>query len=264
MGRLNGRAALITGGTTGLGFAIAERFLDEGARLFVTGRDEGIGTEAASRLSSHGEARFLAADAAVEEQVLGSVEETVRRLGGLDILVNNAGVGVVAGVLDTPTEAFDTVMAVNLRGYFLYSRAAFPHLRERGGCMIHISSDAGVLGEPEIGAYSISKAAVIMLSNVLAIEAGRHGVRSNCLSPGDIRPGMRHMGPPGDPDRPEDDDAATWPLPPVGRIGEAADVAGAALFLASDDAAFCNGVNLLVDGGMRAGHNAGLRPGARS
>ena len=122
--------------------------------------------------------------------------------------------------------------------------------------MIHMGSDAGVIGEVEIGVYSVSKAAVHILSNMLAIEAGRLGVRSNAIAPGDTEPGMRHMGPPGEPDRPEDD-PGTWPVPPIGRIGRASDIAEAAVYLASDRAAFVNGVVLLLDGGMRAGYNTG-------
>lgn len=255
MGILERRAGLVTGGTTGLGFAIAERFLDEGARVVVTGRDALIGVAAEAELREHGEIHFVEADAADEAAIAASVDRTIELLGGLDILVNNAGIGVVSGVLDTPTIDFDRVMAVNVRGYYLYAKGAFPYLRERGGCMIHISSDAGVLGEDEIGAYSVSKAAVIMLSNMLAVECGREGVRSNCICPGDVVPGMRHMAPPGEEGR-HVDDPATWNLPPIGRLGQAGDVAEAALFLASEASAFCNGANLLVDGGMRAGYNA--------
>ena len=149
-------------------------------------------------------------------------------------------------------------MAVNLRGYFLYAKAAYPHLAARRGCIVHVASDAGVMGEPGIGAYSVSKAAVIMLSMMLAVEGGPDGVRSNCIAPGDIWPGMRHFGSPGQDDpagndeRPED-----WRTPPIGRIGQAEDVAGAAAYLAGDDAAFVTGAVLLVDGGMRAAHGTG-------
>jgi NAD(P)-dependent dehydrogenase (short-subunit alcohol dehydrogenase family) len=251
MRRMDGRAALVTGGTTGLGFAVAERFIAEGGSVAITGRDTALGSKAERELG--GRARFVRADAADAGQVSGSVEEAVAFLGGLDVLVNNAGIGVQATLLDTPVEDFDAVMAVNVRGYFLYAKACLTHLAERRGSMIHISSDAGVVGEPGIGAYSVSKAAVIMLSNMLAIDAGAYGVRSNCIAPGDILPGMRHMGPPGS-DAPEDDDPSTWPVPPIGRIGEARDVAASTLFLASEDAEFCTGVTLLVDGGMRAGY----------
>ena len=253
MGELDGRAALITGGTTGLGRAVAEAFLREGARVVITGRDESLGMGAEAALREAGDARFLRADAGDPVEIDASVQEAVTLLGGLEVLVNNAGVGVVAGALDTPLADFDRVMAVNVRGYLRYAQACFPHLEERGGNMVHIGSDAGVLGEVEIGVYSVSKAAVHMLSNVLAIECGRRGVRSNVVAPGDIEPGMRHMGPPGDHERAEDDPDA-WPIPPVGRVGRAHDVAEAVVYLASDRAAFVNGVTLLVDGGMRAGN----------
>jgi NAD(P)-dependent dehydrogenase (short-subunit alcohol dehydrogenase family) len=255
---LEGKAALITGGTTGIGFSIAEAFLAEGARVVITGRDVDLGASAERRLGPHGEARFLKADAADHEQVADSVEKAVTLLGGLDVLVNNAGIGVQASPLDTPIEDFDRVMGVNVRGCFLYAKACFPHLEERGGSMIHISSDAALLGEVAIGIYSVSKAAVNMLSNVLAIEGGRRGVRSNAICPGDTEPGMRHMGPPEEPDRPED--PATWFVPPVGRIGRGIDVAQAAVYLASDRASFVNGVTLQVDGGMRAGYNTATPP----
>ena len=259
MPELAGKAALITGGTTGLGRAMAERFLDEGASVVITGRDASLGDEAEQALGSRGAIRFVRADAADPDQARASVDETVAMLGGLDILVNNAGIGVQAGVLDTPLDAYDRVMDVNVRGAFVYAQAAFPHLEARGGVMLHVSSDAGVMGEEEIGIYSVSKAALIMLSNMLAIEGGRRGVRSNAICPGDTAPGMRHMGPPGE-DRPEDD-PATWIQPPLGRIGEAMDVADAAVFLCSDRAGFVNGVALLVDGGMRAGMRTGRDPG---
>jgi len=259
MGRLEGKAALITGGTTGLGYAIAERFCEEGARVAITGRNEELGARASKRLCGASEVPFLRADAADHSQVDASVDAATERLGGLDVLVNNAGVGVIAGVLETPLADYDLVMSVNVRGAFCYARAAFPHLEERGGNMIHIASDAGVLGEPEIAVYSVSKAALIMLSNMLAIEGARRGVRSNVLCPGDVEPGMRHMSEPGVDARV--DDPRTWPVPPVGRIGTAADVAEAAVYLASDQAGFVNGATLLVDGGMRAGVRTGILPG---
>jgi NAD(P)-dependent dehydrogenase (short-subunit alcohol dehydrogenase family) len=251
MGELDGKAALITGGTTGLGLETARRFLEEGARVVITGRDARLGGDAQAQLAALGEASFVRADAADPGQVEASVGLAVDRLGGLDVLVNNAGVGAVASVLDTPLDVYDAIMTVNVRGAFLYAKAAFPHLEAGGGNMIHVSSDAGLRGEVEIAIYSVSKAAVVMLSHMLAIEGGRRGVRSNAICPGDTEPGMRHMTVPGQEERP--DDVSTWPLPPIGRVGRASDVAEAAVFLASDRAAFVNGVALLVDGGMRAG-----------
>jgi NAD(P)-dependent dehydrogenase (short-subunit alcohol dehydrogenase family) len=259
MGELEARSALITGGTTGIGRAIADRFLREGASVVITGRDERLGAGAETDLSPHGPITFVRADAGDPDEARASVDVAVSLFGGLDVLVNNAGVGVQAGVLETPLDSYDHVMNVNVRGAFVYAQAAFPHLEQRNGTMLHVSSDAGVMGEDDIGVYSVSKAALIMLSNMLAIEGGRRGVRSNAICPGDTAPGMRHMGPPGE-DRAEDD-PATWIVPPIGRVGEAIDVADAAVFLCSERAAFINGVALLVDGGMRAGMRTAREPG---
>ena len=265
MGLLQGKRALITGGTTGLGLAVAERFLAEGARVVITGRDPGLGGQAGQALGPG--ARFTAADAADPAAVAASVRAAAGHLGGLDVLVNNAGVGVTARLVDTPLADYDRVMNVNVRGYLLYAQHAYPHLARRRGCMIHIASDAGIWGEQATGLYSVTKAAVVMLGKMLALDGGRDGVRSNVLCPGDIWPGMRHMGPPGEPastkqdstkqDSTKQDMAESgdgWPVPPIGRIGQAGDVAAAAVFYASDQAEFITGTTLLVDGGMTAGY----------
>jgi NAD(P)-dependent dehydrogenase (short-subunit alcohol dehydrogenase family) len=250
MGLLAGKRALVTGGTTGLGLAIAGRFLREGARVVITGRDPGLGERAGLVLGPG--ARFIAADAADPDAVASSVGTATGHLGGLDVLVNNAGVGVTARLIDTPLADYHHVMDVNVRGYLLYAQHAYPHLARSRGCMVHIASDAGLWGEQAIGLYSVTKAAVVMLGKMLALDGGPDGVRSNVLCPGDIWPGMRHMGPPGGQDR--DEDSGAWPLPPIGRIGEAGDVAAAAVFYASGEAEFITGTTLLVDGGMTAGY----------
>src|SRR5690349_13329087 len=250
MGLLAGKGALITGGTTGLGLAVATSFLAEGARVVITGRDRGLGQRAEQALGPG--ARFAAADAADPEAVASSVRAAVDHLGGLDVLVNNAGVGVTARLLDTPLADYDQVMNVNVRGYLLYAQQAYPHLARSRGSMIHVASDAGIWGEQATGLYSVTKAAVIMLGKMLALDGGQDGVRSNVLCPGDIWPGMRHMAPPGEQGRTED--AGDWPVPPIGRIGQAADVAAAAVFYASGQAGFITGTTLLVDGGMTAGY----------
>lgn len=256
---LAGKAALITGGTTGLGLEIARRFLEEGASVVITGRTESLGAAAEAALAPLGAATFVRADVGEPAQAEHGVAQAVEVLGGLDVLVNNAGVGAVAGALATPLETYDAIMDINVRGAFVTAQAAFPYLVARGGCMLHVSSDAGVIGEAEIAIYSVSKAALVMLSNMLAIEGGRRGVRSNAICPGDTLPGMRHMTVPGAAER--EDDPAAWPVPPVGRIGQAVDVAEAAVWLASDRASFVNGVALLVDGGMRAGMRTATEPG---
>ena len=250
MAVLDGKRALVTGGTTGLGLAIAGRFLREGARVVITGRDRALGERAGLALGPG--AAFVAADAADPEAVASSVSIAADHLGGLDVLVNNAGVGLTARLIETPPADYDHVMNVNVRGYLLYAQHAYPYLARARGCMIHIASDAGIWGEQAIGLYSVTKAAVVMLGKMLALDGGPDGVRSNVLCPGDIWPGMRHMGPPGGQDRGED--TAGWLVPPIGRIGQADDVAAAAVFYASEEAEFITGATLLVDGGMTAGY----------
>jgi NAD(P)-dependent dehydrogenase (short-subunit alcohol dehydrogenase family) len=254
MERLKGRAAIVTGGTSGLGLAIARRYVDEGATVVFTGRNREAGQRLEREAGLAGRAWFVEADATDQDSVERSVATAAGRLGGLDILVNNAGVAVMANVLDTPVAEYDRVMDTNVRGYFLYARAAYPHLEQRRGCMIHVASDAGLRGEQPLAIYSVSKAAVVMLSRMLALDGGRDGVRSNCICPTSLLPGMRHMGPPGD--LLHGDVPSTWAVPPLGRLGRVEDVTGAAVFLASADAEFCSGSVLLVDGGIQAGLRA--------
>jgi NAD(P)-dependent dehydrogenase (short-subunit alcohol dehydrogenase family) len=249
MALLPDRRALVTGGTTGLGFAIAERFLAEGARVVITGRDLDLGRHAEQALGPG--ARFVQADAGDPGAIASSAAAAAEHLGGLDVLVNNAGIGVTARLIDTPVADYDRVMNVNVRGYLLYAQHCYPHLARSRGCMIHIASDAGIWGEQGTGLYSVTKAATVMLGKMLALDLGADGVRSNVLCPGDIWPGMRHMAPPGEEDRGESGD---WPLPPIGRIGQASDVAAAAVFYASGESEFITGTTLLVDGGMTAGY----------
>ena len=251
-GRLLGKTALVTGGTSGLGSEIARRFLREGARVLVTGRDERRGRAAEDELRREGECEFRRAEASSARDAERAVGRVRELWGGLDVLVNNAGVGVAAPLAETSEADWDRIMAVNVKAYFLHAKAALPHLAERRGAMVHLGSDAGVVGERGAGAYSVSKAAVLMLSQVLALDGGPLGVRSNCVCPGDTVPGMRHMLTPDGGERPEGH-WQEWPVPPLGRYGQATDVASAVLFLASDESAFCNGSVLLVDGGSRAG-----------
>jgi NAD(P)-dependent dehydrogenase (short-subunit alcohol dehydrogenase family) len=246
MARLAGKAALVTGGTSGLGAEMVRRFAAEGAAVAFTGRDADRGAAVAGEAG----AVFVPADVRSDADTARAVTTAVETLGGLDVLVCNAGTGLVSPLVDTSPDELNRILDVNVTACLRYARACLPHLERRRGAMIHISSDAGVIGEDPIGAYSVSKAAVIMLGKMLAVDCGRRGVRSNVLCPGDIAPGMREMVAPGESER--TDDPGSWPRPPIGRIGRAADVAAAALFLASDDAAFVNGAVILVDGGMRA------------
>jgi NAD(P)-dependent dehydrogenase (short-subunit alcohol dehydrogenase family) len=254
MSRLAGKAALVTGGTSGLGAETVRRFAAEGAAVAFTGRDEARGASVARESG----ATFLAADVRSDADTTRAVAAAVDALDGLDVLVCNAGTGIMSPLADTRPDELNRILDVNVTGCLRYARGCLPYLERRRGSMIHVASDAGVIGEDEIGAYSVSKAAVIMLGKMLAVDCGRRGVRSNVICPGDIAPGMREMLAPGEDVR--IDDPSGWPVPPIGRIGAAGDVAAAAVFLASDEAGFVNGAVLLVDGGMRAAMRAGLPP----
>src|SRR5262245_19062000 len=255
MARLQGMRALVTGGTSGIGMAVVERLSAEGASVVLSGRDSTRGEEVAARTGS----RFVRADARDATAVRASVAAAVEALGGLDALVANAGVLHDAPLAETTDEAWDAVLETNLVGYYRYPVACLPHLRAAGGGSITmISSDAGVWGETPIAAYSVSKRAVNMLVQTLAVEAGPHGIRVNAVCPGDTAPGMAtFVG-----GRDESGDPAGWARPPLARVGTGADVAAAVAFLASGDGAFCNGSILLVDGGMRASLRASAVAGA--
>jgi NAD(P)-dependent dehydrogenase (short-subunit alcohol dehydrogenase family) len=257
MDRLEGLRTLVTGGTSGIGASIVERLRSEGAAVVFTGRDVDRGAEVAARTG----ASFVRAEARDSAAVRSSVETAVGRLGGLDALVANAGVLHDAPLSETTDEAWDAVLETNLVGYALYAVACLPHLRAAGGGSITmISSDAGVWVETAIAAYSVSKRAVNMLVQALAVEAGPHGIRVNAVCPGDTAPGMASfVG-----GRVEARDTGGWTLPPLARVGTGADVAGAVAFFVSPDAAFCNGSILLVDGGMRASLRAGAVASAPS
>jgi NAD(P)-dependent dehydrogenase (short-subunit alcohol dehydrogenase family) len=229
--------------------AIASRFLADGAKVAVTGRDAERGAAAQEQLGA--DALFVRADAADSDQVERSIEATLERFGRIDTLVNNAGVALIEHLVDTPVDAFDALMAANVRGPFLYARAVFPALKRTRGSMVHIGSDAGLRAEQPIGAYSVSKAAVTMMSQVLALDGAAHGVRSNCVCPGATAPGMRHIGPASDPER--GDDSSEWSPAPLGRIGTGEDVAAAVAYLASPEAGFISGAVLLIDGANGAG-----------
>lgn len=245
---------LVTGGTSGIGTAIVERLRAEGAAVVLTGRDRTRGDAVAGRTG----ATFVPADIRDGDAAATSVKAAVRVLGGLDALVANAGVLHEAPLSETSDDEWDAILETNLIGAYRYAVACLPHLRAAGGgAIVAISSDAGVWVETAIGAYSVSKRALITLAQMLGVEAGKDGIRVNVVCPGDTAPGMatRITG------RVEGEPTG-WLLPPAGRIGTAEDTAAAVAFFLSAESSFCNGSVLLVDGGMRADlHSAAVLNG---
>jgi NAD(P)-dependent dehydrogenase (short-subunit alcohol dehydrogenase family) len=244
---LEGRVALVTGGTSGIGRACVGRLRNEGMRVAFTGRSGERGEEVARETG----ADFIecdhrdrgASDRAVE-QVLELAE------GRLDALVANAGILFQGPIEATPEAVFRELLEVNLTALFRVSRRCFEEMRQNGGgSMIHIASDAGIRAVHEIAAYSVTKAGVIAVSELFGAEGAPYGIRSNAVCPGDIVPGVQAT-PAGHEEHAED--PAGWVLPPSGRFGTGEDVAGLVAWLASDESAHMTGATLRIDGGTGA------------
>jgi meso-butanediol dehydrogenase / (S,S)-butanediol dehydrogenase / diacetyl reductase len=246
MARLDGVQTLVTGGTSGIGAAIVDRLQNEGASVVFTGRDVARGAAVADRTG----AAFVQADARDPDAIRRSVAEATSRLGGLDAVVLNAGILHPSALSETSDESWDVVMETNLLAPYRYAVACLPALRSAGGSITLVSSDAGIWPEVAIGAYSVSKRALVWLGRMLAVEGGPHGVRTNVVCPGDTAPGMATFV--EGRVEPEPGEASGWLAPPLGRVGTGADVAATVAFFVSADSSFCNGAVLLVDGGMRA------------
>jgi NAD(P)-dependent dehydrogenase (short-subunit alcohol dehydrogenase family) len=255
MGRLDGKVALVTGASSGLGRATATRFVREGARVVLGDVDGKGAAEALAELPQdfRANAFFQPLDVSSEEECQAAVDAAVQRWGQLDIALANAGIGAPGFLATLSRTDWDRVLAVNLTGVFLTTRCAFTAMRAKGGSLLVMSSVAGLEGTPSLGAYGAAKAGVLQLVKTLALEGARFGIRANAICPvwtdtPMVDAFIRSLGLGAKAGR----ERLVKDIP-LGRLATPADVANACLYLASDEAAFLTGVTLPVDGGHTAG-----------
>lgn len=246
---LTGKTALVTGGSRGLGLQMAQALGEAGARIMLSSRKAADLEEATATLQAAGiDARWTAADCAVEADIRRLADETLQRMGDVDILVNNAGAAWGAPAQDHPVEAWDKVMNLNVRGYFILSQHIAKHsmIGRRSGSIINVASIAGLGGNPagmNTIAYNTSKGAVINFTRALAAEWGRYGIRVNAICPGFFPSKMtvgtlKALG-----------EEALAAHAPLGRLGDDEDLKGLCALYASDAGKHITGQWLAVDGG---------------
>jgi NAD(P)-dependent dehydrogenase (short-subunit alcohol dehydrogenase family) len=250
--RLRGKVAIVTGSGGGIGRGIAERYAREGASVVIAEVDANSGTSTAKAITkAGGDAVFIQTDVSAESQVKAVVDQTINRYGRIDVLCNNAAVLFFkeeAPAHELSSETWDRTMAVNLRGYWLTSKYVIPvMLRQKSGSIIHVASPTGIFGFTRLTAYSASKGGVIGLMRAMAADYAPEHIRVNAIIPGTIDTPMNAV---------ELSDATSRQryadITPARRLGTPEDLAGIAVFLASDDSDYCAGGIFTVDGGLTA------------
>lgn len=245
MGQLTGKVALITGGSSGIGLASAERFAEEGAHVFLTGRDQDKIDKAVATIGRT--ATGIRCDVTDDADLDRLHSAIVAHGGGLDIVMANAGGGEFAPLADVTREAFQTTFGINVGGLIFTVQKVLPLLRD-GGSIILTGSTAASEGRPAFGVYAASKAAIPSLGRTLAAELVDRRIRVNTLVPGTTdTPGVRGLAPAGQEQALVDGEAARVPM---GRAAAPAEIASAALFLASDQSSYMTGSDMFVDGGL--------------
>jgi NAD(P)-dependent dehydrogenase (short-subunit alcohol dehydrogenase family) len=242
MTRFSGQRVVVTGGARGIGARVAERFAAEGAHVAILDLLADPGRATAERLGGV----FVPVDLSDADATRAACADAVSALGGIDVLVNNAGILRFGSVLETTDAEWDAMFAINTRSMLLTTQVAARAMIEagRGGAIVNLASMAGKSGGAGQVAYAASKAAVIALTRVTALELGEHGIRANALCPGYV---LTEMGAATR----TDDQVALWSTySPLGRLGSPDDVAGVALFLASADGSYLTGQAVNVTGGM--------------
>lgn len=256
-GRLEGKAAVVTGASSGIGRAVAQRFIEEGARVLGVGRSAEKLEKFQVELGAGDAVRVQAADLSTDTGGQIVMEAAQREFGGVDVLVNNAGVGYsyrsvrpgsMATIGDSTAEDWDHVMSINLGSVVHCSRHAIPLMRQRGGgAIVNVASVLGLVGNRDAHAYTTAKGAIINLTRSLATAYAKENIRANVLAPGYIETPMveefiDYLN----------SDEYRYQWNPSGRMGRPEEIAAGVLFLASDEASYCNGSVLTIDGGMLA------------
>ena len=254
MPRLDGKVALITGAGNGMGQVASVLFANEGARIVVADFSEAGGAETVAAVEAvGGEAAFVKVDVANPDQVSAMIDFAMTRFGALNVLYNNAGIFPAddGGVTETPEPTWDRVMEVNLKGVWLGCKYGIPAmLTSGGGSIVNVASFVALMGAATAQiAYTASKGGVLAMTREIAVEYGRQNIRANSLCPGPVStPMLEELM--SDPAR----KARRLVHIPMGRLGQAEELAKAALFLASDESSFMTGAQLVVDGGITAAY----------
>ena len=250
MGRLDGKVALISGGARGQGAEEARLMAEEGAKVVFGDILDDLGKQVEAEITEAGrDATYVHLDVTREGEWQSAVATAVRKYGGLHVLVNNAGILIRKSIEETTEEEWDRIMAINVKGVFLGTKHAIPEMRKAGGgSIVNISSTAGLVGSLEGSpSYTATKGAVRLFTKATAIQHAKDGIRCNSVHPGPIDTEMIRDTI-TDPER----WAARLRRLPLGRVGTAADIAYGVLYLASDEASFVTGTELVIDGGTTA------------
>jgi NAD(P)-dependent dehydrogenase (short-subunit alcohol dehydrogenase family) len=258
MGQVEGKVAIVTGGASGIGAACAATLAREGAKVVITDLDDAGGRAAAERIGgAGGEAIFLVHDVSIEETWPGIIAAALERFGRLDVMVANAGIGILCRAIEMSLADWRRQTAVNLDGVFLSVKYAVPAMRRGGGGSIVImSSVAGLRGSAGLAGYCATKGGVRLFAKAVAMEcaAAGDGIRINTVHPGVIdTPIWSKLGVASGHNRPIDPGEAARAGVPLGRVGQANDIANGVLFLASDASNYMTGAELVIDGGMTGG-----------
>lgn len=253
MGRFEAMVVLITGGSSGIGYATARAFLEEGARVGIVGRGKARMRRAVSSLSRVGRVLGLRGDVSKARDVKRFVSETRRTLGPIDVLVNNAGVYLSKPVEGISEAEYDEVMDINMKGAFLCTKYVLPSMvRRRRGVIVNVASDSGLVGSAGASVYAASKGALVLFTKAVALDHAEEGIRVNAVCPGEVKTPMLEKDA-AESGRGFDEYYRRLVEPiPMKRAATAEEIARAILFLAGEDSSFMTGAALSVDGGSTA------------